>query len=273
MKSYTILLLLLAGILPVYAQPAPKPQAPVSYPHAGQPLPDGILSWEAVTKAVDVVAGTDFARSEFSFTNVSSTDVIILSVHPSCGCTTAELPPVPWTIPAGSTGRIKVKVNLAGKSGTLFKTVNVSTDEGSKTLSLRINITPVPQAGMTQMTDAQRATGIAVAKLDRQAVFRGDCASCHVKNVQGSYGKALYDTACGICHEASPRASMVPDLHHLPVPTNMEFWRTWIASGKPGTLMPAFASSQGGPLNDAQIVSLAVYLNSAHPPTSPLSAK
>ena len=265
-------MLILAGILPVFAQPVPKPPQPVSNPHVGQPLPDGILSWEAVTKSVDAVAGQDFARSEFSFTNVSAANVIILSVHPSCGCTTAELPPVPWTIPAGSTGRIKVKVNLAGKSGTLFKTVNVSTDQGSKMLSLRISISPAAVAGMT---DAQRANGVAVAKLDRQAVFKGDCATCHCKNVQGTYGKALYDSACGICHEASPRASMVPDLHHLPVPTNIEFWRTWIATGKPGTLMPAFASSQGGPLNDAQIVSLAVYLNVANPSTSasPISAK
>jgi magnesium chelatase family protein len=36
-----------------------------------------------------------------------------------------------------------------------------------------------------------------------------------------------------------------------------------ITAGKEGTLMPAFAQSQGGPLNDIQIVSLAAYLNAA----------
>jgi len=123
------------------------------------------------------------------------------------------------------------------------------------------------------MTDAQRAVGIAMAKVDRQAVFKGDCAGCHERNVQGSYGKALYDSACAICQEARPRASMIPDLHHLTMPTNMEFWRTWIASGKPGTLMPAFAASQAGPLTDAQIVSLAVYLKAANPSAAPLSTK
>jgi hypothetical protein len=33
--------------------------------------------------------------------------------------------------------------------------------------------------------------------------------------------------------------------------------------------MPAFAISQGGPLNDIQIASLAAYLNVANPPPAP----
>jgi mono/diheme cytochrome c family protein len=103
------------------------------------------------------------------------------------------------------------------------------------------------------------------AKADRQAVFKSDCASCHLKKVEGKYGQQLFDAVCAICHEARDRATMVPDLHNLKVPTNEEFWRTWITIGKPGSLMPAFATSQGGPLNDMQIASLAAYLNSTHP--------
>jgi hypothetical protein len=58
---------------------------------------------------------------------------------------------------------------------------------------------------------------------------------------------------------------MVPDLTKLKVPTDREFWRTWITYGKPGSLMPAFATSQGGPLSDMQIASLAAYLNAVYP--------
>jgi hypothetical protein len=58
---------------------------------------------------------------------------------------------------------------------------------------------------------------------------------------------------------------MVPDLAKLTIPTNEEFWRTWITYGKPGSLMPSFAQSQGGPLDDIQIASLAQYLNVVHP--------
>jgi hypothetical protein len=54
-------------------------------------------------------------------------------------------------------------------------------------------------------------------------------------------------------------------LHNLKAATNDAFWRTWIAHGKPGSFMPAFAESDGGPLSDMQIASLAAYLNAAIP--------
>ena len=215
------------------------------------------------------VASLTSSTNTVTVTNsITLTPVTILSVHPSCGCTTAELPPVPWTIPAGSNGAIKLAVNLAGKSGTLFKTVNVATDKGKKDLMLRINVLPPPP--VAPMSEEERARGVAAAKLDRQAVFKGDCISCHAKNIEGKYGQQLFASVCAVCHEGNPRASMVPDLHNLPVTTSEEFWRTWITSGKAATLMPAFATSQGGILNDMQIASLAAYLNAVIPPHAPL---
>jgi len=237
---------LAAGLFNAAAQPsntvATAPVFVPDYTHAGEPLPDGVLAWDELTKAVDATNEQDYARFTFSFTNVTAEQVVILSVHPSCGCTTAELPPVPWLIAAGASGQIKLSVNLQGKSGSLFKTVNVATDKGKKDLILRINILPPPP--MPEMSEAQRDAGIAAAKADRQAVFKNDCATCH---------------------EAKNRATMVPDLHNLQVPTSEEFWRTWITAGKAGSLMPAFATSQGGPLNDLQIASLAAYLNAINP--------
>ncbi len=262
---------LAAGVFPAAAQPSNAVvSAPVyapDYSHANDPLPDHVIAWDATMKAVDATNGQDFARFSFNFTNVTSSNLTIITVHPSCGCTTAELPPVPWTLPAGTSGEIKLTVNLAGKAGTLFKTVHVVSDKGNMTLMLRINILPPPP--MPEMTDAQRDAGIAAAKVDRQAVFKNDCASCHVNKVEGKYGQQLFDAVCAICHEAQHRATMVPDLHNLKVPTNDEFWRTWITAGKPGSLMPAFATSQGGPLNDLQIASLAAYLNAVYPSRVP----
>jgi mono/diheme cytochrome c family protein len=237
------------------------------YSHAAEPLPDGVLAWDALIKSVDSAADDQFARFSFSFTNVTTNLVTILNVHPSCGCTTAELPPVPWVLAPGTNGEIKLSVSLAGKTGMLFKTVNVATDHGQKTLTLRINILPPV---VRNLSPAERAQQMAVAKIDRQAVFKGDCASCHVPKIEGKYGANLYNSICGICHEAQNRATMVPDLHHLKVPTNQEFWRTWITLGKPGSLMPAFAASQGGPLSDMQIASLAMYLNQTFPSNTPL---
>jgi mono/diheme cytochrome c family protein len=256
-------------VAPPATIPPPTASKPVfvpDYSRAGQPLPNGILAWDALTKAVDAVEGQDFARFAFTFTNISRDNVTILSVKPGCGCTAAELPPVPWTITPDTSGTIKLNVNLANKYGTLFKTATVTTDQGNKVLMLRINILPLAPV---KMTDAQIADGIAKAKVDRQAVFRGDCASCHAKNVANKYGPQLYESVCGVCHEAEHRATMVPDLNNLKVPTNRDFWRTWITFGKPGSLMPAFATSEGGPLTDMQIASLAAYLNSTRPSKVP----
>jgi mono/diheme cytochrome c family protein len=201
-------------------------------------------------------------------TNSASLPVTIGTVHPSCGCTTAQLPPLPWTLLPGTNGQIGVTVNLAGKFGTIVKTVHVGTDRGSRDLIVQIGIVPLQDR---PLTDAERARQMAIAKVDRQAVFRNDCATCHMNNGQYKYGKELYDADCGICHESEHRASMVPDLHSLKVATNEEFWRTWISHGKAGSFMPAFATSDGGPLNDNQIASLASYLNSAIPTRVPPS--
>jgi mono/diheme cytochrome c family protein len=152
----------------------------------------------------------------------------------------------------------------------LFKTVSISTDHGKMDLVLRINIQPPPPA--RPMTPEERARGVAAAKIDRQAVFKGDCASCHAANVKGKYAQQLFAAVCAVCHEANPRATMVPDLHNLKDPTSEEFWRAWITSGKAGTLMPAFSTSQGGPLDDLQIASLAAYLNAVNPSHAPVQA-
>jgi mono/diheme cytochrome c family protein len=251
--------------------------------HANEPMPDGVLAWNSLMQNTNAAADQAQAHFFFSFTNIATVpsvnfltnaegvtaitnttpvSVTILDVHPSCGCTTVELPPRPWTIPPGGHGEFGVTVNLEGKIGTLLKAVTVSTDKGSKDLLLRITILPPV---IPNMTDADRARGVEMSKADRQAVFKDDCATCHVKPGDGKYGKALFDSVCAVCHETEHRATMVPDLHNLKVPTNDEFWRTWIAHGKAGSLMPAFSSAEGGPLNDMQIASLAAYLNYAIP--------
>lgn len=234
--------------------------------HAGEPIPAGVLAWDNLLQAVDAAADQAEAHFTFNFTNVSSEKIVIISVHPSCGCTTAQLPTLPWIVEAGTNGQIGVTVNLAGKTGTVFKTVNIVTDKGNLNLSVRTTILP-PVVRL--MTDADRAHALAAAKVDRQAVFKGDCVTCHVNPGVGKYGKALYDVSCGICHDGEHRASMVPDLHAIKTPTNEDFWRTWIMHGKPGSLMPAFSTAEGGPLNDVQIASLAAFLNADIPSKVP----
>jgi mono/diheme cytochrome c family protein len=224
------------------------------------------FAWDATMKMTNVPADSPSAHLDFNFTNVGPDMVGIVDAQPSCSCTSAQTPPLPWLIAPGTNGVIGVTVNLAGRFGTVIKDVHVRTDHGSRDIIVQINILPPV---MSQLTDAERMRQMAIAKVDRQAVFKNDCATCHMKRGEFKYGKELYDADCGICHEAEHRASMVPDLHNLKVSTNPEFWRTWIAHGKPGTFMPAFSEGDGGPLNDMQISSLAAYLSAAIPSKVP----
>jgi mono/diheme cytochrome c family protein len=234
--------------------------------HASEALATNTLVWDSTSKETNATADAGNAHFVFSFTNVSAGNVVILNVHTSCGCTTAQLPPLPWIIPAGTNGEIGAIVNFAAKSGTLVKTMTVTSDKGFQTLMLKITI--LPPVVPTQ-SEADRARALEMAKADRQAVFRGDCATCHVKPGEGKYGKALYDAVCAICHESKTRASMVPDLHNIKTPINVDFWQTWTAHGKAGSLMPAFSTADGGPLSDMQIASLAGYLNATIPSQVP----
>ena len=254
------------GIFSIAAQTSNNvTTAPVYVPdmtHASDPLPDGIFTWDALSKTTNAAADQAEAHFKFSFTNVSPGNVAIVTVHPSCGCTTAQLPALPWLVASGTNGQIPITVNIAGKSGMLPKFVDVSTDKGTKRLNLMINILPPV---LPTMTDADRARGVAAAKIDRQAVLKNDCATCHAKPAEGKYGQQLYNAVCAVCHEAEHRATMVPDLRAIKTPTNDSFWQTWIAHGKPGSFMPAFSTAEGGPLTDIQIASLAAYLDSAIP--------
>ena len=161
--------------------------------HANEPLPDGVLAWNSLMLETNAADDQELAHFVFSFTNVSSGNVVILDAHGSCGCTQPELPQRPWTIPSGSNGQFGVSVNLTGKPSPVIKSVTVSTDKGSKDLILQITILPPV---IPTLTDAERAHDLEIAKADRQAVFKGDCASCHVPKIEGKYGPALYAAVC-----------------------------------------------------------------------------
>ena len=254
---------------------APNTPRPITVPasHAQPPpaqvvqpppvLPDHILAWDSEVKEFNAKQGDAEARFTFYFTNVSKSEVVINSASASCGCTVPKMPQLPWTNAPGATGEIPVTMNLAGKSGIVFKTVTVNTDKGPKTLTVKVAFEQPPPP--VAMTPELRVKNQDLAKADRQAVFKGDCASGHVAPTRGKVGKELYAAACGICHDAEHRATMVPDLHALKHDTNADYWKTWISQGKPRSLMPAFASSEGGPLTDTQILTLVHYLSTTIP--------
>ena len=249
---------------------APVP-TPVAVPTPGVPPAVPVyknpLSWDSTDKLYNAKIGDTTNKFIFWVTNTSAQEVIINNVYPSCGCTVAEMPATPWKVAAGTNGAVKATVNFTGKTGLLTKTLTVVSSAGSQVLTMKI---AVPEDPAKQ----QRQQNMLIALQDRQAVFKNDCATCHVQKGEGKKGAELFAADCAICHdpEASGvghRAEMVPDLKKMNHPTDANFWRTMITSGKPGSLMPAFAKSQEGPLSDEQIDSLVEYCVKAFPSTAP----
>ena len=232
-------------------------------PRLGAATPEvSALAWDADSKDYTSKPGERYANFTFWFTNTSATEVSINSAQSSCFCTVAKLPQQPWRIPAGSNGPIAVTMDLAGKNGTVMKAVTVDSTAGRKTLMVKTTITPAPAQASASMNDADRIKNMQTALADRQAVFtKSECASCHAEPAKSKTGGAeLYAAVCTSCHDSPHRASSVPDLHALSHATDAEHWKKWVSYGRAGSMMPAFAQSEGGPLNDQQIAALTEYL-------------
>ncbi|MDB6124624.1 MAG: hypothetical protein JWQ71_3617 [Pedosphaera sp.] len=212
-----------------------------------------LLAWDSVMKEMTVKMGQAKAEFLFSVTNVSDTLVVIDQANGSCHCTTAEMPSKPWLIAPHTSGKLPVTVDLAGKFGTIYKTVTLSSTNAPKVLTVKVIIPENPEM--------VRSRNQELAKADRQAVLRGKCAECHVEKGRGKLGQELYVASCGICHDGEHRASTVPNLHALNHSTDYNYWKSWITTGKGGTMMPGFAKEQGGPLTEAEIASVAKYLS------------
>ena len=64
---------------------------------------------------------------------------------------------------------------------------------------------------------------------------------------------------------------MVPDLRNLNHPTDADHWRRWITYGRAGSMMPAFAEAEAGPLNPQQVDAVVAFMLKAFP-SRPLPA-
>jgi mono/diheme cytochrome c family protein len=251
--------LFLSGVMLAAAQqPAAQPIAPRS----------DFLAWDADSKTFDAKPGELTARFIFYATNTSADTVVVTNLQRSCGCTEATMPAQPWSLAPGANGPIHATIDLRGKGGKITKLLTVQSTIGSKALSLNVEIPPSPNPNLnltpnlnppTNRPNMDRKSNQQAASLDRQAVFKGDCAACHSNPTVGKLGHELYQAGCAICHDAEHRAEMVPDLHTLK-PATADYWTQWITASKPGSMMPAFAKSHDGPLSEHQIASLVDYL-------------
>ena len=204
------------------------------------------LKWDLATLEVRAREGDESVPFAFRFTNTAAAELTIRAVTPSCGCTWFSLPPLPWKVLPGATETLTGTLDVHGKVGDLTKTIVVQTSRGKESQEFHVVIA---------MSES-RSKNILRAQADRQAVFAGECASCHATPGEHQTGLALYTAVCAVCHQSERRASMVPVLALRERGTDPAYWTDWIRRGREGSLMPAFARSAGGPLDEAQIQSL-----------------
>jgi hypothetical protein len=233
----------------------------------GRFVKDTLLAVDAIRKEVHPEPGATEANLSFEISNPTQSPITITSILPSCGCTAAKAPKLPWTLNPGEKDQLKLTVNLREKYGILSKSVTVMSTAGRKFLSFKIHLPDLTKAQKAnQRTMSARMSNIHKAMRNRQVVFQGHCRACHFDPCKGKKGEELFQAACGICHDTPNRASMVPDLESAPqgIDRNHDYWKTWITEGKEKTLMPAFHEKQGGPLNSNRIEILAAFLTSKY---------
>jgi len=263
MKTIGTFFILLAG-LTAHAQNPVLPSAATATNAAPPPLTN--LVWDAETKELTIPEGDTnmFAYFTFWFTNTAASEFVITDARSFCFCTVPSLPSKPWHIAPGTNSPIQVKMDLRGKIGTVQKEVVVDTTSGSKQLLVRAHVhsTPAPPTpAIAGRSEAERLAGVGKALVDRQVVFRdANCTACHFTPAENKTdGMAIYNGVCSVCHDSKNRAPSVTDLRALKHETDADYWKFWISTGREGTMMPAFAQSQGGPLNAQQIEALAAY--------------
>ena len=258
----------------------------------------GNLVWDSETKATSVDTGEAEAHLTFNFTNVSLSNVTITNVHPSCGCTTAQLPPLPWMIAPGTNGQIGITVNVGGKSGTLFKSVTVDTDKGSKVLSVKIAILPpiMSAASTTNKSPTyryhQKDMALLLHSPPSKLLIYLLHPPCLIPTVHEVFkwlrltGRPCSRVIAPVVMPRQPKANPArsftiwfaafvmkaqiaprwfPICIILRCRRALISWKTWITLGKTNSFMPAFAKKEGGPLTKSQITSIAKYLATAIP--------
>jgi len=238
---------------------------PITFSNAPSPL-----VWDAMEKTVDLPGMTNLAYFTFLVTNNSAAETTILATEAECECTVVDVRKnLPWKLGPGDGGPLNVRVNIRGRFGLFTKTITVHSTAGTQVLTVNMKIPLTPAAPNISI----RQQDVLVAKADRQAVFQGRCAVCHVPAVVNMAPASLFQKACGICHAAEHRADFVPDLAALNREISADYWRTNIMFGKAGSVMPAFAKSAGGILETNQIESLVAYLVNEFPARGAASAQ
>lgn len=144
------------------------------------------------------------------------------------------------------TGQLLVTVDTSGKTGRIFKYVNIySNDKGKpvKTLLVSATVAASPSHPFPK----------------EKFFFSKECASCHVEKGKGKKGKELYEADCAFCHGSRGWDRTASGLIRMRE-RERDYLREVIINGLPGTPMPGWGKKNGGPLSEEEVGSLVEYI-------------
>jgi len=101
------------------------------------------LKWEQTAVELHPATTDKQAVGHFKYQNTGKTPVHFKSVHPSCGCTTAQTQKE--VVQAGEKGEITATFNIGDRTGTQIKTVTVETDEAANQKTVLTLKAVIPQ--------------------------------------------------------------------------------------------------------------------------------
>jgi mono/diheme cytochrome c family protein len=209
-----------------------------------------------VTQSVGVVPTDSKVTARYLLSNLGGKPLHIQQVDTSCGCTATALSKT--MLRGGESTPLAVTLDTSIKLGHVVKTITIQSNDPQHPA------TPITLTGevIFKMQGHER-----IAVKDPLVLFKGQCASCHVKQGLGKTGKALFMADCAMCHGSRGQGGVGPGLmqHNWQQPAIAKAMRQVIAMGSAKSPeMPPYHQSKGGPLTDAEIDSLITYLTYEH---------
>ncbi len=214
------------------APPAPParektPPMPPTAPPAGQQeavppsgdLPEASVP-EMVFDAGQVEKGAVIEHA-FVIENKGKGILEILRVQPSCGCTTTGYD---QKIEPGKTGKISAKVNTTGFSGTIHKTINVSTND-PKMASFQLAIKATLKAILDVQPSENQQLGLVFQGQPQERTFTiasADGTPFEIKSVQADDPALQWDLTRSEDKKSATLKVAVP-ADHAPGPLNGRF--------------------------------------------------
>jgi len=101
-------------------------------------LSASVMTWDADTKEHVIQIGETNALFTFQFTNISTNEITLFAMRPSCECTTVHTPSLPWKIQPGEREAFTASVDLQGKTNSFTRGIEIESSQGSKILTLNI---------------------------------------------------------------------------------------------------------------------------------------